>query len=325
MLKRTKGKKIRLMSIIFCSMTVSVLLGGCKGSPLSKKEEYRNQGITAVAQGRYMDAVVSFEAALKESNGIVKDIDYDISYYLALAEYKAGNHEEAYNIYSAIIGMDDERADAYYLRGKVSLYDGKKEEADKDFNKAVELTKTDHKLYERIYKDLEACGYKDDGVSYIKRAMENDKKISDYQNGVYSYYLGNYDDARNYLEKARGKNDNAELVAYLGKTYSKLGDSGYAASLFETYLGANPDDAEIYNELGLIRLQLKDYSGALTAFTRGMETNDEAYMQSLKYNEIVTYEYMNDFETAKAKMAEYLNTYPVDEKAQRENIFLSTR
>nr|MCR4923080.1 tetratricopeptide repeat protein [Lachnospiraceae bacterium] len=142
---------------------------------------------------------------------------------------------------------------------------------------------------------------------------------------VYAYYLGNYDEARGIFEKERGKNDNAQVTAYLGKTYSKLGDDSYAATLMEEYLKKTPEDAEICNELGLIKLRQSDLEGALAAFQKGIQINDEEYIQSLKYNEIVTYEYMRDFEKAKERMAEYVRYYPADEKAVRENKFLSTR
>ena len=45
----------------------------------------------------------------------------------------------------------------------------------------------------------------------------------------------------------------------------------------------------------------------------------------MRRNEIICYENLSDFATAKQKMAEYLEDYPDDEKAQRENIFLQTR
>ena len=47
--------------------------------------------------------------------------------------------------------------------------------------------------------------------------------------------------------------------------------------------------------------------------------------RSLLYNEIVAYEYKKDFVTAKSKITAYLELYPDDAEALRENEFLSTR
>ncbi|MCR4922880.1 MAG: tetratricopeptide repeat protein, partial [Lachnospiraceae bacterium] len=216
-----------------CSALVLGLLSGltaCGEKKPTERERYRERGISYIGEGRYMDAIVSLENALHHSNGLVGKMDYDISYYLALAEYKSGNKSEARNIYSAIIEMDDRQADAFYLRGKVNLLDNKLDEALADYNRAVDIDKYDHLLYERIYKDLSSQGYENEAKSYITLAQEKNSRLSDYQKGVYAYYLGNYDEARGIFEKERGKNDNAQVTAYLGKTYSKLGDDSYAAT-----------------------------------------------------------------------------------------------
>ena len=48
-------------------------------------------------------------------------------------------------------------------------------------------------------------------------------------------------------------------------------------------------------------------------------------MQTLKFNEIVAYEYLNEFEQATILLDNYLKIYPDDEQAKREYGFLSTR
>ena len=68
-----------------------------------------------------------------------------------------------------------------------------------------------------------------------------------------------------------------------------------------------------------------DYQAALDAFQAGLAIEGNTVMQSLKFNEVVAYEYLGQFEAAKQAMQQYLNLYPDDEKAQRENIFLQTR
>ena len=54
-----------------------------------------------------------------------------------------------------------------------------------------------------------------------------------------------------------------------------------------------------------------------------MEGN--ASMQSLRFNRIVAYEYLGQFDQAKLAMEQYLALYPDDENAQREYTFLKTR
>ena len=67
------------------------------------------------------------------------------------------------------------------------------------------------------------------------------------------------------------------------------------------------------------------YDSALENIAQGLKENSKEDEQGLLYNEIVAYEYKRDFATAKEKMKTYLEQYPEDEAALRENEFLSTR
>ena len=72
-------------------------------------------------------------------------------------------------------------------------------------------------------------------------------------------------------------------------------------------------------------MDLSDYSGALDAFSKGIDIGDPGMDQSLRFNQITAYEYLGDFGRAKTMMQDYLEAYPADEEAIRENQFLATR
>ena len=57
----------------------------------------------------------------------------------------------------------------------------------------------------------------------------------------------------------------------------------------------------------------------------GMNVRDNSIIQTLKYNEIVAYEYMQEFRTAATLMKDYVKLYPDDKAARREYEFLKTR
>lgn len=62
--------------------------------------------------------------------------------------------------------------------------------------------------------------------------------MTDYEKGVVYYYSKDYENARNFLELAKSgaKEISSDTLLMLGKTYEQLGDSNYAASLYEKYL-----------------------------------------------------------------------------------------
>lgn len=291
----------------------------------NKRLTYRGLGIAHMGMGEYDQAVDDFMNSLKDSNGLVGKLDYDINYYMALAQFKSGDLDAALDTYNAILALDDKQADAHYLRGRIELLKNDKTAALADFDRAVQLKSSDYDLYISIYEALDDAGDKQDGENYINMALQNNGKMTDYQSGLFSYYLGKYDEARQSLEAARKNDESDKLVLYLGRSYEALGDMNYAATLYREYLEKNPDSACIYNEEGLMYLKQEEYMKALTAFENGMALNDPSYNQSLMFNEAVTYEYLLDFKKAAVLMKEYIEKYPDDEEAQREYIFLSTR
>ncbi|MCR5268021.1 MAG: tetratricopeptide repeat protein [Lachnospiraceae bacterium] len=286
---------------------------------------YRGKGMALLGLSRYIEAQTAFESALAQSKGRVHKIEYDISYYLAVAQVKAGELEKAYETYTAIINMNEHDAKAYYLRGKVSLSMDDLGSALKDFDQSIILEPTDYDTYIMICKDLTNAGYESEGLAYIQRAKNTDYKKSEYQMGVFHYYAGEYEDARTCFENSRGKKDTKDLIIYLGKTYEALGDLNYATSLYTDYLSEHPEETELYVQSGLVKMELEDYEGALSAFEAGIATGDVEYSQSLKFDRIVAYEYLLDFKKAAVLMQEYLNEYPNDETARREYDFLRTR
>ena len=68
-----------------------------------------------------------------------------------------------------------------------------------------------------------------------------------------------------------------------------------------------------------------NYEAALSAFTSGLDLEDNEMYQVLSFNEIVANEYLGRFSQAEALMQKYLRLYPTDEEALREQIFLATR
>lgn len=286
---------------------------------------YRGKGMAYLGLGKYDDALTSFQQALDESNGLIKKIDYDINFYMAVAEYKSGKLQEAYNTYSNIIQVDKNNSDAYYLRGKVSLDMGSIDSAKADYDKAIELNKDDPMLYINIHDDLMGYGMEGDAKAYISKGVATVAKPSAYELGLFNYYLGDYTQARNYFEEAPETKKTEEGIICLGKTYEALDDAAYAMALYEEFTNNNKTAAIVYNELGLLKAANKDYEGALASFDAGLSCEGSKCKQTLMFNKIVANEFLGKFSEANKLIEEYINLYPDDKIAIREHIFLSSR
>ena len=288
------------------------------------QEIARGRGLVYLGMAKYEEAIEQFIIALSYSDEFVDDFDFDTNYYLATAYFKNGQMTEAEKVYSTILDLRDDR-EAHYLRGLVFLEEGKVAEAKTDFDIALSKNSSDYDLRIEIAKALMDKGYGNEGKAYLQAALgSNEKKISEYDKGRLSYYLGDYENARNYLESGKG-NKNAETVLLLGQTYEKMGDYNYAASIYSNYLTAHPDNVLLFNRLGMCKLQSGDARSALDYFEQALALEDPTMTQVLKFNQIVAYEYLGEFDQANVLMRNYLQTYPDDLDAVREYEFLKTR
>ena len=285
----------------------------------------RGMGIAYMGLTDYNSAIDNFIVCLNGSNGMIQDIDFDVNYYLAAAYYKNGNIKEAADTYSAIINLRPEEVEAHYLRGTTLLALDKYAEAQKDFDTVLSLTDNDCDRLIGIYQSLESHGYQEIGQEYLKRVLkEKGDKLKNYDMGRIYYYLKEYVQACNYLEKSKDTGT-AESYLYLGKAYEATGDYNYASSVYTTYVSKDTNNAEVYNQLGLCRMEQGEYQLALEAFQTAMNIENNGMMQVLQFNEIVAYEYLSEYRKAAVLMDNYIKMYPDDEAAKREYEFLKTR
>ncbi|MBQ7613741.1 MAG: tetratricopeptide repeat protein [Butyrivibrio sp.] len=289
---------------------------------------HRGRGIAYLNRGEYDAAVTELLASLAADEGIVDDMDFDSNYYLAEAYLKLGDYNKAKEVYDAIIALRDKDSNAYYLRGTAELAAGNHDAGYTDFTRAITLNSKDYGMIIMIYKSLDEYGYTDEATAILQTAMDNGSNfMTNFEKGQISFYLGNNAEAQSYLEAARNERSQEKepVVVMLGQTGEKQGDYNYAISVYRNYISENPDSAIVYNQLGMCQIRQGDYESAVTSFQQGLNLEDKAMDQALRLNEITAYEYMGEFEVAADLMKSYLATYPDDQDAQRENIFLSTR
>lgn len=285
----------------------------------------RARGIAYMGLTDYGQAAYFFEQALAGSDGLVRNVDFDLNYYLAAAYTKSGRYADAQSVYDAILGLRPEEGDAYFLRGNARMAMGNMEGARMDFDRVIAMAPQDYDRLIEICEVLDYYGYGEEGKAYLTAALEaGDKQMDKYITGRIYYYLGDYQNAYVALEEAKEKGGMRSYL-YLGRAYEATGDYNYAVNVYNSYLTKNEGSAEMYNQLGLCEMTRGEYRSALNAFQAGMQLKDASMMQTLSFNEIVAYEYLGDFRQALVLMENYLKNYPDDAQAEREYQFLSTR
>ena len=289
---------------------------------------HRGRGIAHLYRGELDEAIDELLNSLACDEGIVDDMDFDTNFYLAEAYMRDGDYAKAKEVYDAILGLRKEDANAYYLRGITELASGNHDAGYSDFTRAIALNGRDYSMMIMIYKSLDEYGYTDEATSILQKAMENGSDfMTNFEKGQISFYLGNNAEAQSYLEAARNERNQEKepVVILLGQAGEKQGDYNYAISVYRNYLSEVPDSAVVYNQLGMCQIKQGDYSGAVESFEAGLDLDDKSMNQALTLNKITAYEYMGEFDAAKSMMDNYLEVYPDDKAAVRENVFLSTR
>ena len=289
-------------------------------------EAWRGIGLAYMQQTMFADACVAFEKSLLYLDQESDAYQRDVSLYLAFCREHQGEKDKAMEIYNTLIKKSPD-AETLFLRGRLNLRNGNTNAAGNDFDQAISI-EPDYDLYINIYEVYEAVDKSGDGAHYLEEALkEAGKDESDYYDqGLVSYYLQNYEEAKDLLIMALRKDgSDSRSVFLLGKVYLAMNDVADARAVFREHTQQESTAAGAWNGLALCDIAEKDYENALRNVEEGLAVGDESAAQSLLFNEIVIYEQMRDWPTARSKAASYVGKYPSDEAGLREYEFLSSR
>lgn len=149
------------------------------------------------------------------------------------------------------------------------------------------------------------------------------------KSGLELLQQGDYEAAEKSFEKAL---DSKRLQgeAYQGIGICKWEQEDYEGALeaFSLALDHNVEKTStLYNFLGTCELRLGNAETAIHYYELGIACEDSAdeMIQEMKYNTLVAYEQLGDWETVRTKLAEYLEAYPDDERAVKEAAFFETQ
>ncbi len=342
-MNKAMKKRNLIIKAAALACAAALALSGC-GADMEAKEHYRELGISDMEAGDYARAIEEFQAALDESVGSVSNLDLDICYYKAQAQYLNGDYEDALETYTALINYNGD-AEAYYLRGCLYYMTGVEYEegqGEADFAAALEADPNNYELYIGIYEILTSVkdeADKTEGIgdvyvditteeieNYLYEALQikGSSASDDMCKGRIYYMLDDQENALEYLQLAADGGE-TEAYYYLTLLYEETGDTDAADTAFAQYLASDDMDSKGLYEIGTTMMDSGDYDKAVQCFTTGLGLDEVTNEQELTRALIIAYEYSGDFDTAKSLITDYVAAYPDDEEMAREATFLSTR
>ena len=227
----------------------------------------------------------------------------------------------------------------FSMRGKaISLYENE------DYKGAIDLfeeaLKPNLPLLERFDNDVRfylADCYVHEGqygyacIEYNKILVWNDYKeidgLKDLQKlayGLQLYDRKEYREALPILLEAY-ESGYSELVLYVGSCYGQIGDAENMQLYYNVFLRNNEMNSFMYAQYAAIALDQNKLDEAYDYIQKGMQLEEQSSIKELKFDEIVYYEKLNDFNTAFEKTSAFVEEYPGDKDGKNEYDLLYTR
>ena len=305
--------------------TVCLLCTGCASEREERQMQLREQGITYLENGQYEEALETFQAALDEALGEIGEVELDICYYKAEAQYLSGDAEGALAAYTAIINYNN-APKAYYLRGNLYYSMEDEEAALKDYAKAAEYDKqTDYELYIGIYETMKAHD-NPNGTAYLEKALtiKGQTAYDMMQKGRIKFLLGNYEESVTMLEEA-AEGKEYEAYYYLMEVYLATNDMEKATNNMNAYIASGAADAYTLYNIAETQFNKQNCDISISCLEAALKLEKVPNKQIVMKTLAIAYEKTSNFVAARDILTEYVNLYPEDEEAKRELTFLETR
>ena len=334
---------IRVRKLVYMVTILTAVILLCTGCSSERKEQQlllREQGISYLANAQYDKALEVFQSALDESLGEIGEVELDICYYKAEAQYLSGDIEGAIATYTAIIEYNN-APKAYYLRGNLyySLYShvvtdlessqqsaAYEEMALADYEQAAKYEKNDYELYIGIYESLTAHEKQEEGLKYLDKALkiQGEKAYDKMQKGWINFLLGKNEEAITLLKAAA---EGKELESYycLAEVYLVMNDMENAQNNMNAYISSGIADAYKLYSIAELQLAKENYDVAISCLESALKLEKVPNKQIVMKTLVIAYEKTYNFVAARDVLTDYVKLYPEDEEAARELTFLETR
>lgn len=292
----------------------------------NNKKAYRGEGIAYFKAHDYETAIEKFDKALAIHE--LDDMNLDILSYKGKAQENSGLYKEASDTYTKIIEENKNSGQAYKIRADIYR---KMKEYDKslaDYDKAIKLDSRNYDFYIGKYLLLLDRKEEDSAKEVLAKAaaINGTTEADKFNMAKITYYMGDYDTAIQMFGEAFG-NGFTESYYYLGLIYEQKKDYENGAANYGKYVESpeGKNNGGAYNRAAECLMRLKNYEEALVYIEDGLEVNDVEANQTLKRNQIIVCENLDRFEEAYKLVTKYIEDYPEDKDAQKEETFLKSR
>ena len=274
----------------------------CKLNTRFENAQY-NLGMTLNRLGRRDDAIAAYRKAYSINPM------YDKAYLEAARLLDAKNDSAgAITAYQQVIRLDSANTSALRELGTVYAKDGRYQEAEQQFRKALALSADDPLTNYNLSTALYSQDKLKDSLTYAQKAYTAAKKDSKMNatnkvSIIYNYALlldesGRIDDSIPvYQEALKLDARHVKSLINLGNIFLESGDGSSALTFLMKAVALDPSNFEANNNMGKAYLQQKDYTLAVDYFQTALKLDSSN--NDVRANLARAYASAEDYENAK--------------------------
>lgn len=173
--------------------------------------------------------------------------------------------------------------------------------------------------------DYEAASYTFDVLIQVDEARPEYlylKCLADASSGKWESALADYEKA--YAANPQVPVAQSALLA-LGTALEQQGNLEQALAFYQQAAADGLQNSELYNRMGLCKLEDGEYAQAMEYFQAGIQAGDQEVLPQLVRNQAVVYEKQLEFEKALEVLEGYRKNFGEDPDVEREIAFLKSR
>lgn len=230
------------------------------------------QAHTFMDIGDYKKAIKKFELAIKSSGDDFNKTNAFMN--IGICYSKLGDYGEARIYFNGAIKLKPDFAPALLNRGHMHYLAGDLESALADYDKAVEVCPEHSAAWNGKGMCFAEQGSLDDALVCFKKASDIAQKDAGYLGNVGKTYLlleKPSEAIKYFIRQAEAEPSLSEPHVNIAQCYRVLGKLTLAVGSAEVAVRIEPDNADAYEELGLLMYESKQYAYAVVDFAKAFK------------------------------------------------------
>jgi putative PEP-CTERM system TPR-repeat lipoprotein len=275
-------------------------------------------------EGTYLMGLISYhekeidEAVVFLQKSAKKGSHIGVHYYLGLCYFLKGSLEQATNEFQRVVDQRPDVIQGRLLLAVTHLRKGRPQDAEEETKKVLKMDEKNAFAHNLLGSAYMALGKGEAAVNEFDRAIELNPRLIDahIKKGAFNLLSGNAGKAeQEFVDAVEIAPDLLNSRIVLARYYIKIRRYKDAVKTLEEGLRGNPQDALLYNMIGMVYLRSGDMDKASENFERSIDVNPGFY---LPYSNLA-FIYMKRNEKEKA-MAEYKKYLDLDKDNAAANV-----